>query len=230
MLVVRIRVSFVALTLGICTLSGCVDKQPESGAKPEASNQLSAVSKEELVSVLRSKNFDKAIETFNRIKAMHYQGELLPVLSDLWYGRLDASLDESFVKSPRIRIEIADVLVQATNNGAKTGPLAELAQFARAMSDSTDTAVASQGILVMGEVNEQQDVAALTRIALREERFTFEAAVASLAHSCWVDAPMIQRIEGELKSSAHRDFLEATWKNGEAVRQGICERFRSAKS
>jgi len=201
----------------------------ESGADQAISAQQNVrnpVAKDELVSTLKSRDFDRSISVLNRVKAMQYQGELIPVIVDLWSGRdiKERGLDPDFVSHPRIRIEIADVLIQAANNGQKTVPINELGDFVRKAIKGGDFEVEVQAVRMLGELNDKEDLETLVHIAEGEEDRLFQAATVALSYDCWTTQDLADQIRDHLKVSNHREYFTRVWKDTRVTRAAICPR------
>jgi hypothetical protein len=192
-------------------------KQSQKGAE---------VSLRELAQALASGEVAQTIDMTNRIKAMPYQGALLPALLEIWDAKLDnfPKVSLTFVESPRIRIELADILIQAERNSLINGRAREIAVYARQLSTSPDVDVARQAILVLGVVNVPEDVAFLTGLIGSEAAGTFNSAAISLSRNCAADPSKVKGLATGLKSATNRAFLLSAWDSNQQLRAAICER------
>jgi hypothetical protein len=83
------------------------------------------VTEESLIEDLLSKNVDRIGKSMNNIKSQRYQGQILPLITDLWEQRKDKRPDLPWrlIGTDIIRVELADILMQAYNNGrVRTDP------------------------------------------------------------------------------------------------------------
>jgi hypothetical protein len=117
-----------ALLLGVLLLAGCPGPTRDDSSRSASRQSNSAVaaaevSTQELTVVLASGQFEQTIKVMNRIKRMQHQGHLLPILVDVWDAKFEKypQASREFASNARIRIEVADVLIQAYRNGALDG-------------------------------------------------------------------------------------------------------------
>ncbi len=183
-----------------------------------------AVGRDELVATLESKDFDRTISLMNRIKRMRYQGDLLPLLNDVWQLNLASmpNVEKAFVAHPRIRLEVADVLMQASRNGAPNLEPAAYRAYARQHATSKDPDVARQAVLVLGLANDPADIALLAEILGAETEAASRAAVISLVRNCAVDEARVMRIAGGLRSRELQADLRKSWTDAQGLRRHVC--------
>lgn len=223
----------MAFLLGVLLLAGCSgpardDSSSVASRHSKSSPAAEEVSKQELTLVLASGQFEQTIEVMNRIKRMQHQGHLLPILVDVWDARFEKypQVNREFVSSARVRIEVADVLIQAYRNGALDGRDRErdIATYARKQSTSHDLDVARQAILVLGVVNDPVDVVFFTSLVEAEAAGTFGAATVSLSRNCAADQQKVKTVATSLRSGTNRDLLLNAWESNQRLRAAICER------
>lgn len=218
----------IALLLCATLHAGCRQelerKEPPRGQPVSEVTEDKSVGRDELVTVLASKDFDRTIAVMNRVKRMRYQGDVLPLLSDVWAANLAAmpQVDKSFVSHPRVRLEITDVLLQASRNGAIGLEPAAYAAYARQNAMSKDADVARQALLVLGIANDPADVPVLAGVLAEEQEATFRAAATSLARNCVVDEARISRIADGLKKAELKEYLRESWRDVQGVRRYSC--------
>ena len=111
-LVIAVLLAFIGVGIFTARLYS-VDVQ---AAETESSEFLS---KQEFLDILKSEDIDRILKATNKIKRMHYQGEILPVIVDLWSHNRNEypDLPWSVVGSDIVRLELANILVQAEVNG-----------------------------------------------------------------------------------------------------------------
>jgi hypothetical protein len=157
-----------------------------------AANQAPAtesryVSVPDLVKQLQTQDIDRIVETLNAVKQMTYQGEILPFLHDLWNERKDAhpNVPWAIVTGNRVRIEIADVLVQAHKNGLIELDIEPFRKFAIGLINSTDMMVVWSALGVLAVIDDERDVDAIVMLAEHQRNMgTFRASVSALVHMC----------------------------------------------
>jgi hypothetical protein len=212
----------VALLTG-CQKEAASPELQKSEVRAEAAVDKS-VGRDELVSTLASKDFDRTISLMNRIKRMRYQGDVLPLLSEVWQLNLAAmpDVDKGFVTHPRIRLEVADVLMQASRNGAPNLEPAAYVDYARQHARSKDPDVARQAVLVLGVANDPVDIGLLAEILSVESEATFRAAAIALVRNCAVDEARVSRIADSLRSRELQADLRKSWTDAQGLRRHVC--------
>jgi hypothetical protein len=202
-------------------------EQPVQNAaqQPPARPADSAVSRDELVATLLTQDFDRTILMMNRVKGMRYQGDVLPLLAEAWELKLTnlPQVNRAFVAHPRIRIELADVLLQASRNGAAGLQPEEYISYARQNAISNDREVAMQAILVLGVGRDRADLPLLTTILESESESTFQAAAISFVQNCAVDDARITSTADHLRSRARQEQLRQLWRDELKFRAHICK-------
>jgi hypothetical protein len=184
-----------------------------------------AVGHDELVSTLATRDFDRTILVMNRVKGMRYQADVLPLLSEAWQLNLMnlPRVDRAFLAHPRIRIELADVLLQASRNGAAALQPDEYISYARQNATSSDRDVAREAILVLGVAREPADLPLLTDILNSENEATFRAAAISFVQNCAVDDARITSTADRLRSRALQEYLRELWRGELKFRAQMCK-------
>ncbi len=159
---------------------------------------------DELIEVLNSKDIDLIIETTNHVKGMRYQGEILPVIKDLWDRRADKYPDMHWqtVDLDIVRLEIADILIQARKNGRIEVDRQDLHGFVRGLVESEDSFVANKAILLLSAIDDPNDVEKILAIAKKQEPSSFRTAVAALASMCNAESREALDVLADYVSSA----------------------------
>jgi HEAT repeat protein len=228
------RFVHVALVMTSCLIAivGCQKNQPSSEVGKQATvatgdQSGQEVSREALISVLESKSFDQTVSVTNRIKAMHYQGDLIPLLKNIWGGNLAdlPRVDKAFVEHPRIRLEIADILLQSSrnNSGFNLDPKAYTA-YARGLVNSEDSEVARQAIVVVGIANDPVDLPVFEKILAQENDATYRATALEYTMNCAVNKEAIERIKMSIKKEENRSYLNEAWTDYQGTRQSVCKK------
>ena len=170
------------------------------------------VSIEEFKQELQTTNIDRIRDKLSTIRWMKYQGEILPLLLDLWEERQEKYPELSWrtIKSNIIKIEIANVLVQAESNRQIKLEKGNFRQFALSVLNTKDVAVTQVAILTLGRIDNPEDVNKLSSIA-REEKLesNFKLAVIALIGMCsnGVEQALID-LEKEINNEQRRNFVE----------------------
>ncbi|NOY16309.1 MAG: hypothetical protein GXP23_05140, partial [Gammaproteobacteria bacterium] len=173
----------------------------------------SFVSVADLKAELKSKNIDHIIKVMNRVKQMSYQGQILTFLHDLW--------DEQEVKYPDlpwetirvdvIKLEIADILLQANANGKIKIDREKFHKFILELIDSADIDVVRNAIIALSIIDDEKDVDKIFFIAKRQLKGTFRASVLTLSKMCNPAAGRaLDRLEDHVTKSDRKSFITKT--------------------
>lgn len=168
---------------------------------------------------LRSKNYDVIIESFNTIKRMRYKGEILPFIRDLWDFREDRypELPWDVIRLPVMRVEVADVLLQARRNRLIEIDDAEVRSFVKEMLKSDDVQVKSHAIRVLGITDDPEDVPLIFKLGAETENPTvFRSVVVTLVGMCSEEAKdAFDELEAGTANENWKTYLHATRKQHE---------------
>ena len=188
------RCSQIGLFL-ICIL--CLDSTSAQGASSSASTDSKGytigpigpsdyIQPDEFINVLRTSQIDKILEATSKIKQMRYQGDVLPLISHLWAERRDLypGLPWSTVSSDIVRLELANILAQAENNGFIDMDTEPLHKFIRDMLVSQNKYVVMNALSIVYIFDNDEDVITVLSIAKTAKRAIFRMAVFSLSLMC----------------------------------------------
>ena len=103
---------------------------------------------ENLKADLQTRDIDRIGKTLNDVKQMKYQGQILPFLVDLWSSQKAKypELQWEIINSDIVRVDIANVLLQAQRNGRIQINDDELYEFLAKLLVSSDQQVAQNAI------------------------------------------------------------------------------------
>jgi hypothetical protein len=162
-----------------------------------------------LLKAIDAQKLDETVSTLNQVKQAQYRGDVLPLLLDLWNNDKQKypNLPWSFVNLDVVRINIADVLVQAHRNGQVSVDSAAIHEFAKKVATSSGDAQArSAAMLVLGIIDDPRDVSVLRSAALEERDLISTYALVSLGTMCNGDAAKaLDALAGVLKD---KQFVE----------------------
>jgi len=182
-----------------------------SGTEQSAESQY--VSRSDLVWSLQTENIDGIVESFNQIKRMHYQGELLRFIYALWSQDIDnfPDLPQSMIVNDRVRIEIADVLAQADRNGLIDAVDEEMHDYVRDLAQSSDKELVRRAVDVLGTIDDPLDVTLIYSIAREEAKWTFRSAILSLARMCSSEAALaLDELMNQVVDEDNQQFMVET--------------------
>lgn len=221
------KTSLFLVLAGFVVLSGCQERTeaPINGQPPSSQSEQKAapsLTESSLLDALRSNDFGRVIAVMNEVKGARYSGHLVPLLVRLWVGEELNGIDEKFVRQPRIRIELADVLAQMERNGFQGLDRAAYARYAKEQALSSDPDVARQAILVLGIAGTAEDLPVLEKVALQDDPDRYRAAIVAIADNCAATASFVENLERQLPEQGRKELLRKTWQEFQPLR--MCAR------
>lgn len=211
--------AILALTLAGCERSASA---PTTEARP-AEPPLTAASAIAHLSAARSKaDFPTASEIVNRAKSLEgtERKDFTDELLRLWALPSPADSDAEGV---RIRLEIADYLLQQTKNQRIFGEVTPYLAYARRVEASGSRQNVWKALLVLGFGEESADIATLRKHLNDEDQRTANSAALGLAINCGVpedDAPLIRQ---SIVRDSQRTYFDEAWRKAAGMRQ-FCRR------
>ena len=189
----------------------CILAMAHGSAMDATGNEF--VSVEDLKADLRTQNIDRIIKTLNVVKRMTYQGQVLPFLMDLWTNQKDKypELQWEIINSDIVKIDTANILLQAERNGRMQVDKSGIYEFAARLIDSSDVQVAQNAILTLALIDEPRVVDKILSAAKRQNKWTFRASVLALNSMCHQSAEKaLDQLEtlakdAELKAEIQKD-------------------------
>ena len=144
------------------------------------------ITSDNLSEVINSKDIDKVTDTLNEIKKMNYQGEILPFVKDLWHLKKNKHPDLAWniVTKDIVRVEIANILLQAERNGLIDINKENLHNYILGLLSSNDVYVVQKSIFTLSTFDYNSDVDDILSIAKKRNKITFRAAVITLSKMC----------------------------------------------
>ncbi len=171
------------------------------------------ISVDELTAELKTRNIDRIVKTLNTVKRMSYQGRILPFILDLWDDRKDKypDLPWNIVNADIVRVEIANILLQAAANGRVEIDTEKLHEFVFGLIDNADIDVARSAILTLPLIDDERDVDKIFAIAKQQKKGTFRASVLTLAEMCNSAAnAALDQLERLVENSESKSFIVET--------------------
>lgn len=150
------------------------------------------VTNAELRAVFESGNIDDIVITLNTVKQMSYKGEILTLLTKIWQTNYwsDAENLKYVALLPIVRMEVANVLLQAERNGLIIFDPADARSETLAHIESQDVALLGVVISNLSIIDNNNDVEPIKQIALRRNPSTFRSAVLGLSTMCSENAAL----------------------------------------
>ncbi|MCH7544501.1 MAG: hypothetical protein IIB65_12785 [Proteobacteria bacterium] len=168
------------------------------------------ISAEQLFKIINTGNIDRIIESINVAKGVSYQGEILPLMRDLWDKRVDKypQLPWRIVNKDIIRLEVADILIQGDSNGLITVDRDAIHEFVSQSLDSDDVFVQAAAISTISLFDDEKDVVKILEISNQQKRRTFGRAVLTLTKICLPAArKALDELDKKITRPDLRDYL-----------------------
>ena len=160
------------------------------------------VTEESLTEDLLSKNVDRIDRSLNNIKGQRYQGQILPLITDLWEQRKEKRPDLPWrlIGTDIIRVELADILMQAYKNGRVRIDHKPIHDYLSGLVNHEDFDVQRNAIGALSVIDDERDVDKILAVAKRQEIFTFPISVITLTMMCNAKAAMaIKELDATVK-------------------------------
>ena len=140
----------------------------------------------ELKQALKSEDDKTIIQAMNLVKQNQRSNELMMFIIKLWMNdkQLYSDLPWRILNSDIVRVEIANVLVQASNNGLVKVNRDELRTYAKQVITGSDQMAKATAVSTLGLLGNSADINLLKNIALEENPRTFSSAILALSENC----------------------------------------------
>ncbi|WP_232831458.1 hypothetical protein [Peristeroidobacter agariperforans] len=172
----------------------------------------SSFSAEELQKILQQRNASTLSESLNKVKKLGATRDGLQLLEQVWTGNQSQYPELSWeaISDPGVRLDLADILLQAAKNGDITQEPVDVHDFVRNILDTGSPKMVSQAAITLSTFDEDADVPALERIALQRDSRTFRSIIIALSRMCASAADeALNRIEQEATAS-DKEFIRDT--------------------
>ncbi|HEY9200986.1 MAG TPA: hypothetical protein VIQ81_05265 [Gammaproteobacteria bacterium] len=171
------------------------------------------IEKNELIQSLESRNIDIIVQALNDIKSMRYSGDILPLIKDLWEGKEEKWPDVPFdvVEKPIIKIELADILLQARSNGLIEINVDQYQNYLRNILSSKDLKVVANAVLILSGIEDKDDIPLILNVAKKNNQVTFRAAILALSTMCIPEADIaLRKYESSLSDLDLKKYVNDT--------------------
>lgn len=144
------------------------------------------VNVESLKADIQTRDIDRIVKTLNDVKRMQYQGQILPFLVDLWSNQKakHPELQWEIINSDIVRVDIANVLLQAQRNGRIQIDDDEFYEFLARLIESSDVQVAQNAILTLSLIDKARSVEKILSASNRKNKWTFRSSFLALTSMC----------------------------------------------
>ena len=141
---------------------------------------------EYLFEVLKSRNIDKIIETTNHIKRMAVEKKILNVVIDLWEKNVGKypDLPWDVIISDLVRLELAEILIQAKNNRVIDVDISSMHTFVSGLIQGDDYWTKFQAMHVLPLFDDPRDVPIILDLIKTPGGDWIEIGVSALALMC----------------------------------------------
>ena len=170
-------------------------------------------------------NFSIAINELKRSGDSAYLIQMMELWDGLYPpGFENSHMTQEFLLKDRVRIELADALVQGVRNGRISGNSNAFVDFAKQKLASEDDFVTSRAILILGGDHSGNNLELILRELKKEKEGTYRAAVLALSQQCDIDAIDVENFVEALKKEEVRAFFHKTWQGLDSHRSLMCGR------
>ncbi len=164
-----------------------------------------------LTDALSGNNVNQVLSEINNAKELHYQGEMIQLMKAVWSGEnLDKGISTDMVKKDIIKINVADFLVQAHNNGLIDIDTDQFRVYAKKVLNSADTEAVSSALFVLANIDNPEDVKLIKPFILSKSDYLFRSATLALAMMCNDKSDEALADLAENVKGAKRDYLRDT--------------------
>ncbi len=226
-----------ALVIGLTLITGCSPNatgESNAAAANEAASTAEAVrntgkrfSAEELQEILQERDASTLSQSLNKVKKLGASRDAVQLLEQVWSGDQSRypGLAWQTIEDPQVRLDIVDLLVQASNNGEIEREPADMHEFARNVLSTGSPKLVGQAAITLSLFERDDDVSALEKIALQRDSRTFRSIVIALSRMCApaADAALTRIEQGA--SASDQQFIKDTRTRMTAFKQqGVCQR------
>ena len=171
------------------------------------------VSLRRLLTDLKSKDVSHILESLNSIKQNSYQGDVLPLLQDIWDKRWDRNpeLPRTLLSGGIVRLEVGNVLAQAFNNGVWAREPLGLRELALDLMEGDDLQAAASAILTLPLVEGSGDANRILSVTRRRGNSLFRVSILALSQMCSPDSKKaLDLMRASTKQPELKQFLDDT--------------------
>lgn len=225
---------FFALTIGLALIAGCSPNATGESSSASAAGAAEAVrstgsgfSGEELKKILQERNASALSESLNKVKKLGATRDGLQLLEKVWAGERSQYPEFAWetIADAGVRLNVADILVQAAKNGDITSEPADVHDFVRNTLDTGSPNLVGQAAITLSTFERDEDVPALERIAMQRDPRTFRSIILALSRMCAPAADAaLTRIEQGASSSDQEFIKDARERMTAFKQQGVCQR------
>lgn len=191
----------------------------------------SSVPIDSLITAINSGNIDRILKETNRIKSLHYKGAALDAVYALW--REDKTrfpdLRWDIAKLAIVRVEIANILLQAWKNGVFSLTEDDRAQMQTFLhhvinNAARDFFLVGNAISTLALLNDREDVELILEIVARHRSsIIFRQAALALITMCLDEAQQaLKKLPMYATTQADKEFLQRLDDDSARLRRFWC--------
>lgn len=216
----------------VAFLVGCevrLDSIASSNGKSEAQSMIDEnIAPQSLIDSFERRDYDGVFKVINTAKKMRHQEYFAGVVKSFWYC---ASIEEgggcsaevnSFSQEPRVRLELADYLIQAARNKFLDDEGGDYVEYARSMVGYGDPEISSKAVRIIGIYSDPIDIPLFERILSKEDVFDFYSAAFALSKNCGAKEADVMMLAGSLTDRGLADYLIKSWLDWVDIRKVDC--------
>jgi hypothetical protein len=225
-----------ALAIGLLLIAGCSPNA--TGESSSVSNEVTGAAEtvrdtgkrftaEELQRILQERDASTLSQSLNKVKKLAATRDGVQLLEQVWAGNQSQypELAWQTIADPQVRLDLVDLLVQASNNGEIEREPSDMHEFARNVLSTGSPKLVGQAAITLSLFERDDDVSALEQVALKRDSRTFRSIVIALARMCAPAADAaLTRIERGASSSDQEFIKDTRARMSDFKQQGVCER------
>lgn len=218
----------IVFVVGCISLSACQGEDVPNVVYVEEEISVDGqqfVSISEVSRQINAGDIDRIITSLNIIKRMDYQTGHFSFIEDLWEGDTEKrpNLNWEVVNRDVVKVEVANLLAQASRNGYIDVDLPELHRYVRTLLDSTDLRVVRAAVLTLSVFDDCQDLHPLLAEALKNRKATFRSSVVALSVSCCQSAgDVLDELEESVKREKDRLYISEMREKNVSYKDLVC--------
>ncbi|MCR6480207.1 hypothetical protein NU688_28900 [Variovorax sp. ZS18.2.2] len=224
-----------AKTIGLCisvVLTACHQSADPQSLRDGSKNTGAAYKEnqtgdavEKLISLIAKSDEDGVVGLLNELKKTNTTGLMNEKLQQFWELKgVENPAAQEFLMRPRVRLMLADFLVQLWNNGRIDGPVQPYVSYARGFVKSSDVDLINSAVVLLGLAGEHADVKVFEEILRSENEKIFYSASLAFSMSCFVNQDQFESMAAKIQMNNLRDHLRTAWGSYSGYRESRCQK------
>ena len=191
----RVIRSCAVLVTGLLFITGCTESAPSESHRTSAGTAKSSeavrdtgtsFSAQELRQILQQREASSLSKSLNKAKKLGIFRDGAQLLEQVWSGdqSLYPELAWQAIADPQVRLDLVDLLVQASKNGEIEHEPAGMHDFVQSVLSTGSPKLVGQAAITLSLFDRDDDVPTLEQIALQRNSGTFRSIVIALSRMC----------------------------------------------